>query len=174
MFKNKKQIFWWITIFQLIKETQTDHLTNLPNRKAFEEDLINRINKLKNNQINSLQLILIDLKNLKKINDNHGMISGDKIIVDMSSRLKSIISESKSRAFRIGGDEFAVLQNEFLHKDYVKMNKFCKAISEIPHYTGWAWRKNDTRILDIETDKIAQDMFNEANHQIMNLKSNTG
>ena len=54
------------------------------------------------------------------------------------------------------------------------MNKFCKAISEIPHYTGWAWRKNDTRISDIETDKIAQDMFNEANHQIMNLKSNTG
>ena len=76
MFKNKKQIFWWIAIFQLIKESQTDHLTNLPNRKAFEEDLINRINKLKNNQINSLQLILIDLKNLKKINDNHGMISG--------------------------------------------------------------------------------------------------
>ncbi len=173
MFKNKKQIFWWIAIFQLIKETQTDHLTNLPNRKAFEEDLVDRIDKLKNSQINSLQLILIDLKNLKKINDNQGMRSGDKVIIDMSNRLKSIISASKNRAFRIGGDEFAILQNEFLHNDYIKMNEFCKAISEIPHYTGWSWRKNDKRILNIETKKIAEDMFEEANHQIINLKSNT-
>ena len=68
-------------MFQLINETQTDYLTNLPNRKAFDEDIIFRIDKLKKNKIPALQLIVIDLKNLKKINDNEGMISGDKVIL---------------------------------------------------------------------------------------------
>ena len=33
-------------MFQLINETKTDYLTNLPNRKAFDEDIIFRIDKL--------------------------------------------------------------------------------------------------------------------------------
>ena len=72
-------------MLQLINETKTDYLTNLPNRKAFDEDIIFRIDKLKKNEIPALQLIVIDLKNLKKINDNEGMEAGDKIIIKMAS-----------------------------------------------------------------------------------------
>ena len=173
MFKNSKQILWFITMFQLINETKTDYLTNLPNRKAFDEDIIYRIDKLKKNQIPALQLIIIDLKNLKKINDSEGMEAGDKVITKMASILTDITPKFERQAFRIGGDEFAILQNDFLQKDYSYMRTFCKAIEKIPHYTGWSWIKNNKNIESTLSKTIASKMFNNANKQIIALKSNT-
>ena len=92
-------------MFQLINETKTDYLTNLPNRKAFDEDIIFRIDKLKKNKITALQLIVIDLKNLKKITDNEGMEAGDKIINKMALILENLTSQIERQAYRFGGEE---------------------------------------------------------------------
>ena len=173
MFNNKKKLLWLVTMFQLINETKTDYLTNLPNRKAFDEDIIFRIDKLKKNKIPALQLIVIDLKNLKKINDNEGMEAGDKIIIKMALILANLTSQFERQAYRIGGDEFAILQNNFLQKDYFHMHSFCKAIAKVPHYTGWSWIKNNSDIQAAESKTIATKMFNDANKQIITLKSNT-
>ena len=153
MFNNKKKFLWLVTMLQLINETKTDYLTNLPNRKAFDEDIIFRIDKL------------------KKINDNEGMEAGDKIIIKMALILANLTSQFERQAYRIGGDEFAILQNNFLHKNYMHMHSFCKAISKVPHYTGWSWIKNNSDIEAAESKTIATKMFNDASKQISTLKS---
>jgi len=49
---------------------------------------------------------LFDLDNLKLVNDGHGHLAGDRVLVTVASRLRH-----GGEAFRLGGDEFAVLLN---------------------------------------------------------------
>ena len=63
------------------------------------------------------------------------MEAGDKIIIKMALILANLTSQFERQSYRIGGDEFAILQNNFMQKDYMYMHSFCKAIAQVPHYT---------------------------------------
>lgn len=81
-----------------------DFLTGANNRAAFERDLDNLMNKTERSFI----LALLDLNELKYINDHYGHGSGDEAI----KNLYTIMNEAFiniGRCYRIGGDEFAIL-----------------------------------------------------------------
>lgn len=78
-----------------------DQLTNLKNRRA----LFDEFGKVfSNNEL--FTFVLIDLDNLKKINDAHGHIMGDKAISIVASLLTTNFGDY---VFRYGGDEFAII-----------------------------------------------------------------
>lgn len=83
-----------------------DILTGLLNRFAFEEDM-EKINKFHYKYKDTL-LIMIDINNLKFVNDTMGHEEGDKYII---RNIKYIQEKVKSRGciYRIGGDEFAII-----------------------------------------------------------------
>ena len=84
-----------------------DHMTGLPNRELFEDQL--EVSITQANQSNSLLLqIYIDLDNFKQINDRFGHRLGDRLICSVADRLQTM---KKDRQFlaRIGGDEFVFL-----------------------------------------------------------------
>ncbi len=86
------------------KMAYTDELTGLLNRAAFErdtEDLHYRENK-------PLYLFMIDLNELKKINDTQGHEAGDIFIRNSTEALRQAVGE-KGSLFRFGGDEFIIL-----------------------------------------------------------------
>lgn len=85
-----------------------DLLTSGLNRTAYERDLEKNIQEKK-----YFRLILLDLNNLKHINDNFGHTSGDYAIKTVYRALTDIFS--KDNCYRIGGDEFVVL-SEHLDK----------------------------------------------------------
>ncbi|HEX2669177.1 MAG TPA: sensor domain-containing diguanylate cyclase [Gammaproteobacteria bacterium] len=92
---------------QAIRESREDALTELLNRRAFEE----HARMLKKEQVNHQQpycLILFDVDGLKVINDVYGHTAGDEALrqVALSARLKVRKSDI---VYRLGGDEFAVL-----------------------------------------------------------------
>jgi len=85
----------------------TDQLTNIPNRRAFDET----INKLldKYQSVGSIfSLLFIDIDHFKLFNDTHGHAIGDKVLTFIASILKKGIKGSDMVA-RYGGEEFVVL-----------------------------------------------------------------
>ena len=88
------------------KDSETDFLTQLNNRKRFYFDL-SQI-KLKKAAQQQFALIQIDLDGFKQINDNLGHNIGDLVLIDFATRLKNIETKNIT-TYRIGGDEFTVI-----------------------------------------------------------------
>lgn len=85
----------------------TDALTGLYNRRLFDEYCDKELNRaLRYNQ--HLALVLLDLHRLKEVNDQHGHLHGDQILQLAATTLRKNLRASDF-AFRIGGDEFALL-----------------------------------------------------------------
>jgi diguanylate cyclase (GGDEF)-like protein len=86
----------------------TDSLTALPNRRAFETDLEAAFQSEARPQLPSLAVITFDLDGLKLTNDTMGHDQGDALLRAFGQALQQTFSQLGG-AYRIGGDEFAVL-----------------------------------------------------------------
>jgi diguanylate cyclase (GGDEF)-like protein len=80
-----------------------DALTGLPNRAAFAEALGN----MRCDVPGSWALFILDLDNLKIVNDTFGHLAGDALIRTAATRISNVMAPDVT--FRLGGDEFAVL-----------------------------------------------------------------
>lgn len=85
----------------------TDALTGLYNRRLFGEAFEKEINRAKRYG-QPLALVMLDLHRFKEVNDRHGHPRGDQVLKAVALTLKRALRTSDS-AFRIGGDEFALL-----------------------------------------------------------------
>jgi diguanylate cyclase (GGDEF)-like protein/PAS domain S-box-containing protein len=83
-----------------------DTLTQLPNRRLFEDHLTQAMAASKRYN-NYGALMFIDLDNFKPLNDSHGHEMGDILLKEVAIRLKSCVRETDTVA-RVGGDEFVV------------------------------------------------------------------
>ncbi|HEY2547631.1 MAG TPA: diguanylate cyclase [Candidatus Acidoferrum sp.] len=85
----------------------TDPLTGLYNRRLFSEAFEKELNRARRYG-SPLGLVILDLHRFKEVNDKHGHPRGDEVLRAAASTLKKALRTSDS-AFRIGGDEFALL-----------------------------------------------------------------
>lgn len=90
-------------------QAHTDALTNLLNRRAFDERLKVAYLRTMRQKDTPLSLLLFDLDHFKEINDEFGHQYGDAYLNKMAVVLHEIIREDVDFAFRFGGDEFAVM-----------------------------------------------------------------
>lgn len=90
----------------LLKRAITDGLTGLFNRRAFEMDL-EEIDK-KGEYSNNFVLCAFDVNGLKNVNDTIGHDAGDEMIIACANCIMQCFS-AYGKAYRIGGDEFAVV-----------------------------------------------------------------
>lgn len=81
----------------------TDPLTGLGNRRGFEERLAAELEATRVTR-EPLAICLLDVDDLKQVNDAHGHPSGDDLLVQLSRLFRQ-----DGEAFRLGGDEFALL-----------------------------------------------------------------
>ncbi len=85
----------------------TDPLTGLYNRRLFGETLEKELNRARR-YAQPLGLVILDLHRFKEVNDKHGHPRGDDVLRAAAATLKKALRTSDS-AFRIGGDEFALI-----------------------------------------------------------------
>src|SRR6266700_5761093 len=85
----------------------TDPLTGLYNRRLFAETFEKELNRARRYS-QPLGLVTLDLHRFKEVNDKHGHPRGDDVLRAAAATLKKALRTSDS-AFRIGGDEFALL-----------------------------------------------------------------
>src|SRR5580765_3651069 len=95
---------------QFSNESRTDHLTGLANRREFER-VMEREVALAERHERRLTMMMIDLDNLKRINDRQGHRGGDAALRLVAQQLLRVVRASDLCA-RIGGDEFAVAMPE--------------------------------------------------------------
>jgi diguanylate cyclase (GGDEF)-like protein len=93
-----------------------DPLTNLPNRRALENEA-ERMLALANREGKQVCVVYVDLKNFKPVNDRFGHKAGDYVISVVAQRLSSVMRKSDFLA-RVGGDEFVYLLYDC--KEYVQ------------------------------------------------------
>lgn len=85
----------------------TDPLTTLYNRRFFDEACERELNRARRYG-HTLAFVLLDLHKLKEVNDQRGHLEGDRILQLAATTLRKTLRASDN-AFRIGGDEFALL-----------------------------------------------------------------
>ncbi|MFP5342066.1 MAG: EAL domain-containing protein [Candidatus Limnocylindria bacterium] len=88
-------------------ESLRDALTGLGNHRAFQEELAAQW-AIANRHGTPLAVALIDLDEFKLINDAHGHAEGDDVLRRFAVSTAGVLRRS-DRAYRIGGDEFALL-----------------------------------------------------------------
>jgi diguanylate cyclase (GGDEF)-like protein len=85
----------------------TDPLTGLYNRRLFEESFEKELNRARRYGL-PLGIVILDLHRFKEVNDKYGHPRGDDVLRAAATTLQKALRTSDS-AFRIGGDEFALL-----------------------------------------------------------------
>jgi diguanylate cyclase (GGDEF)-like protein len=92
---------------RLKHEVVTDGLTELPNRRGFEQAL--EVELVRAERLNgTVGLIMADLDDFKQVNDRHGHLAGDDVLRAFSDVLRETVREIDV-ASRYGGEEFAVV-----------------------------------------------------------------
>lgn len=93
-----------------VDASRRDPLTDIGNRRAFEEELERELARARRYG-HPLSVVLVDLDNLKEINDGWGHQTGDCVLRRIAGILAAGLREG-DHAFRIGGDEFALVLPE--------------------------------------------------------------
>lgn len=88
----------------LTEAATTDHLTGLPNRRAFEERLAAEVARSRRS-FAPLALVILDLDRFKRVNDDLGHPAGDRVLVEVARRLAAVARAGETVA-RLGGEEF--------------------------------------------------------------------
>ena len=85
---------------------EEDALTGLPNRRAYEQRIVQTLNTL--NADEHLALVIVDVDHFKRVNDEHGHQTGDQVLRALAQTLSGATRDGDFVA-RLGGEEFVVL-----------------------------------------------------------------
>lgn len=111
------------------KMAHYDHLTMVPNRVLYNQELDIAITQAESNQDN-IAVILINLNDFKQVNDTLGHSAGDHLLQHIATQFKLNIRDSDIVA-RLGDDEFSIVLTSISHRQDVinKCEQLIEAIS---------------------------------------------
>ena len=130
--------FLWVLVNYTVKldkkvrdESETDKLTNIPNRKGLE----NYFNKI-NGQENNYLLAFFDIDNFKVFNDINGHICGDYVLKEIARIAKE--NSIDDYVSRWGGEEFVVISKieENLEETYQKIDNIRSSVEQFEFKYG--------------------------------------
>jgi diguanylate cyclase len=93
------------------RESETDPLTRICNRKAFDEFLARTV-EIHQTFGDPMSMLIVDIDHFKTINDSNGHITGDEVLQQVANAVVKVFLRKNDFVARIGGDEFAVILRE--------------------------------------------------------------
>lgn len=93
---------------KLEKLSITDQLTNLKNRRYFDEVFEKEFAQAKRNKT-VFGIMIFDIDYFKKLNDTYGHQKGDEALVTVAAAILKVCKRPNDFCFRIGGEEFAII-----------------------------------------------------------------
>lgn len=105
-----------------------DHLTQLANRRHFEETMTQLASR-RHGDSQSVCLLLLDIDRFKNINDEYGHAAGDAVLVQIGEILQQSLRHTDIAA-RYAGDEFVVLLRADLETGRLRANQLRESIDE--------------------------------------------
>ncbi len=94
-----------------VEMTRRDPLTGLGNRAALATEFAERTASGAGRRGGRIGLLILDLDRFKEVNEALGHTVGDRLLIEVGRRLRSVAGPG-DRVFRLGGDEFALLVSE--------------------------------------------------------------
>lgn len=108
------------------RQAHFDHLTGLPNRQMFHDEL-KRAMKEADSAGRNLALIYLDLDLFKEVNDSLGHDMGDELLKEVAGRLRRAVRQNDVVA-RLGGDEFTLILEQ--GDDAALVERVCRRVIE--------------------------------------------
>jgi diguanylate cyclase (GGDEF) domain len=120
---------------QLLRQSQTDYLTGLGNRRWFFEQGALIVDRSR--QRGPIAVLAFDLDHFKAINDRHGHETGDRVLKSFAEIAQSVLGPNAVLA-RIGGEEFAALLsgNDALRARALAETVARRFAEAVPHQSG--------------------------------------
>lgn len=149
----------------LIRTAFTDQLTGLGNRGGFARSL----EEIWEQEL-PVTMAFIDIDNLKHCNDVFGHDEGNRYILQVSLYLKLYMKVDEA-AFRIGGDEFAILSTIATEDDLAERLEHCRTVllknndSEMPHSFSYGVSHADPAL-----GEVSNRMTLDADHRMYDYK----
>ena len=157
----------------IVKLMYKDSMTRVGNKAAYVECVETLYKRMKNNEKFCFSVVVVDINDLKKVNDTYGHEYGDILIQNAAAVLKTVWD--RKYIYRIGGDEFAVVcsdvENEKTERQLQTLEE------EIANFNRH--NNNDRLILQMaagmstynyETDKEYMDVFRRADEAMYENK----
>jgi diguanylate cyclase (GGDEF)-like protein/PAS domain S-box-containing protein len=113
---------------QLRWQSTHDPLTELRNRRYFEEQLMLEVHRRKRSKELSA-LLYIDLDRFKYVNDTAGHTAGDDVLIEVSRLLRSRLRDTDLLA-RLGGDEFGIIMRNVTENELKRTSESFRAVLE--------------------------------------------
>lgn len=156
--KNRKKV---TTVKKEERRKYTDMLTSLKNRNYLNLHM----EEWENSKIYPQSIIVVDLNNIKYINDNYGHEEGDKVIAKAASILVNTQLEN-SEIIRSDGNEFLIYLVGYSEKQIeVYSKKLSKEFKELPHNfgaaVGYSMILDDIKTIDDAINEASLDMRNK-------------
>jgi diguanylate cyclase (GGDEF)-like protein/PAS domain S-box-containing protein len=108
-------------------QAATDSVTGISNHRTFQERIRDEVSWAEINAT-TVGLIMLDIDGFKAVNDSQGHLSGDEILRQLASTIEDVVG--RERAYRYGGDEFAVLLPLTDRRDTARMAERLRQAAE--------------------------------------------
>lgn len=120
-------------VFDQTYNVYHDGLTGIPNRRAYNEQIVDVYHRWKRNGAECI-VAICDIDHFKKINDSYGHLAGDKVLRKIAVLFKSLI-RSEDFVARYGGEEFVfIFENTSKHKALKIAEDLRKEVESCPFY----------------------------------------
>jgi len=161
-------VFVFITVTQtkaIVSLIYTDALTRVGNKSAYRECVDTLYKRIKNRENVHFAVVVADINDLKKVNDNYGHEYGDILIQSAASILKKVWGSKVT--YRIGGDEFAVVlldvDSETVTKDILMLEAEIEEFNCQNSTEKWCLQVAvGMAVYNPETDREYKDVFRRA------------
>ena len=154
-----------------------DPLTNLPNRRYFDEYLDREWSKAQEDG-RPISLILVDIDCFKELNDSFGHQVGDIYLKQIGSVLCTAVNNPSSLVARLGGDEFAIVLPDTCREDAGRLaQQILDGVRALDKYDSQPTGRTVTVSLGISSlspseDDFAVELFSNADHALYSAKKN--
>jgi diguanylate cyclase (GGDEF)-like protein len=100
-------VWWLLSLSPAASEVYRDPLTGLPDRRLLLDRLTHALSR-RGSAAKAVEVVVFDVDEFKMINDRHGHVVGDRVLLEIAARLSGCVRPADTVA-RWGGDEFVVL-----------------------------------------------------------------
>ena len=147
---------------------ELDALSGLYNRRYFQDTLAREVKRAQRYR-RTLSLLVFDVDGLKAINDEHGHLAGDALLVETANRLRSV-TRGADVASRIGGDEFAVILPESTVADAQQLHERLSSVLEAEPAGPLDRIQISAGIAELRPDERGVEFFDRADQAALRAK----
>lgn len=153
---------------ELLRLSKFDSLTGIYNRLKFDEELEASIKLSKTNNSN-LSIVMFDIDDFKKVNDNFGHLTGDRVLIDCMNLIKNCIRERDLLA-RWGGEEFVVLLSGTSIEAAVELAERLKLLISEHHFHPVGHISCSFGVASLDTLDDVDTLLNRVDQQLYSAK----